>query len=130
MYLWMMLDIIVNITPDVASGLKDRIKLLVSKGLNRFYPKGENVERLVLDYSSICHSLDQLGILAEDAIADVIKSLVLVTHVEFAKMFSDFASDLKNPLMSLDLKGTVMEQIVTAFKTALVQYTLYYLSSQ
>ena len=88
------------------------------------YLKGENVERLVLDYSSICHSLDQLGILPEDATTDVIKGLALVTHVEFAKMFADFASDLKNPLMNLDLKGTVMEQIVTVFETTLVQYTL------
>ena len=32
-YLWMMLDIIINITPDVAAGLKNRIKLFVDKGL-------------------------------------------------------------------------------------------------
>ena len=84
-------------------------------------PKGENVKRLVLDYSSIYHSLNQLGTLPEDAITDAIKGLALGTHVKFAKIFPDFASDLKNPLMNLDLKGTVMEQIVTAFQTALFQ---------
>ena len=33
-YLWIMLDIIGNIPPDVASGLKDRIKLFGLKGLS------------------------------------------------------------------------------------------------
>ena len=58
-YLWMMLDFIINITPDVAAGLKTCIKLFGEKGLNGLYPKVENVERLVLDYGSIRHSLDQ-----------------------------------------------------------------------
>ena len=41
-YLWMMLDIIINITPDVAAGLNTRIKLFGEKGLKGLYPKGEN----------------------------------------------------------------------------------------
>ena len=105
----MMLDIIVNIIHNVASGLNDRIKLFGSNDLSGLHPKGENVEMLVLDYSSIYHSLDQLGILPEDAITDVIKGLALATHAEFAKIFADFASNLKNPLMYFDLKGTMME---------------------
>ena len=57
-YLWLMLHTIINITPDVASGLKDCIKLSATKGLRGLYPKRENVERMVLDYTIICDSLD------------------------------------------------------------------------
>ena len=62
---------------------------------------------MVLDYSSIYHyhSLDQLGILPEDAITGVIKGLALVAHVELAKMFANFASDLKNLLIEGDGDG-------------------------
>ena len=76
----MMLDIIINITPDVADGLKTRIKLFGDKGINGLYPKGENVYRLVLDYGSICHSLDQKGPPPEYAITDVLKGLSLASH--------------------------------------------------
>ena len=44
-YLWMMLYIIINITPDVAAGLKTRVKLFGEKGIKGLYPKVENVER-------------------------------------------------------------------------------------
>ena len=39
-YLWMMLDIIINITPDVAAGLKNHIELFGEKGIKGFYLKG------------------------------------------------------------------------------------------
>ena len=58
-YLWMMLDIIINVTPDIAAGLNTHIKLLGDKGIKGLYPKGENVDMLVLDYGSICHILEQ-----------------------------------------------------------------------
>ena len=38
-YLWLMLDIIVNITPNVAKGLKEQIKLFGEKGLQGMYPR-------------------------------------------------------------------------------------------
>jgi hypothetical protein len=37
-YLWLMLDVIVNITDDVAAGLKSRIKAFGQKGLSGMYP--------------------------------------------------------------------------------------------
>ena len=57
-YLWLMVDVIVNIT-GVAKGLKEHIKLFGQKGLQGMYPMGENVERIVMDYTSICDTLDQ-----------------------------------------------------------------------
>ena len=54
-----MLDITVNITADVAKGLKEHTKLFGQKDLQGMYPTGENVERIVMDYTSICDTLDQ-----------------------------------------------------------------------
>ena len=71
-----MLNIIISITPDVASGLMTRIKLFEEKGLKGLYSKGENFERLVLNYGSICQSLDQQESLPEDTITDVLKRVV------------------------------------------------------
>ena len=71
-----MLNIIISITPDVAYGLKTRIKLFEEKGLKGLYSKGENFERLVLNYGSICQSLDQQESLPEDTITDVLKRVV------------------------------------------------------
>ena len=102
-YLWMMLDIIINITPDVASGLKTRIKLFGDKVLKGLYPKGDNVERLVLDYASIFHSLDQKVSLPEDAITNFLKGLSLDPHEDFAKLFKYFEITLKNPLLNMKL---------------------------
>ena len=79
-YLCMMLDIIINITPDVAAGLKTRIKFFGEKSLKGLYPKGENVERLVLDYGRIFHIIYHQGYLPEDAITDVLKGLYLASH--------------------------------------------------
>ena len=124
-----MLHIIINITPDVASGLKDRIKLFATKGLRGLYPKGENVERMVLDYTSICDSLDQLGILPEDAVGDILQGLSMASHVKFAKMFADYESNLKNPLMMMNLKGMTMEKISMLMETALDQYASYSLAT-
>ena len=62
-YFWLMLDTIINITPDVAASLRKRIKAFGEKGVAGIYPKGKNIERVVLDLSSICHSLNQLGVL-------------------------------------------------------------------
>ena len=58
-YLWLMLDIIGNITTNVAKGLKEQIKLFGQKGLQEMYPTGESVEHMVLDYTSICNTVDQ-----------------------------------------------------------------------
>ena len=88
-YLWLMLDTIVNITADVAKGLKEHIKLFGQKGLQGMYPAGENVERMVMDYTSICDTLDQQKILPDDSIYDIIQGLSLASHVMFSKMFAD-----------------------------------------
>ena len=48
-----MLDIIVNITANVAKGLNEHIKLFGQKGLQQMYSTGENVEHIVMDYTSI-----------------------------------------------------------------------------
>ena len=123
-YLCMMLDIIINITPDVAAGLKICIKLLGDNGLKGFYPKGVNFDSLVLNYGSICHSLDRQGSLLEDAITTVLEVLSLAPHADFVKLFKDFEITLKNPLLNVKLKGTIMDQIVEVIYTVLTQYTL------
>ena len=130
-YLWMILDVIVNITPDVAAGLKARIKTFGQKGLRGVYPRGENVERMVLDISSVADALDQLGVLPEDAVTDIVQGLSLASHIKFAKMFADYASDLKNPLMTaVTLAGdTTFEKISTVLSTALTTYASYCLST-
>ena len=130
-YFWLMLDTIINITPDVAAGLRKRIKTFGEKGVAGIYPKGENIERVVLNLSSISHSLDQLGLLPNDAISDIIKGLAKTTHPNFAKLFANFESNLDNELMtSVSLDGTIMEQIVTVMETALAKYASYNLSGE
>ena len=115
-----MLDIIINITPDVAAGLKTCIKLFWEKGLNGLYPKGDNIYRLVLDYGSICHSLDQKGPLPEDIITGVLKGFSLDYHEDFAKLFRKFEITLKKPLLNVNLEGTVMYQIVEVMENTLM----------
>ena len=118
-----MLDTIINITPGDDASLRKRIKTFGEKGVAGIYPKGENIERVVLDLSSICHSLDQLDVLPDNAISDIIKGLAKTTHPKFAKLFADFESNLDNVLMtSVLLDGTIMEQIVTVMETALAKY--------
>ena len=53
-YIWIMLDIIVNITPDVAKGLKEQLKYIANEGIKGCYPGSENVESLAVDVASIC----------------------------------------------------------------------------
>ena len=125
-----MLDTIVNITADVAKGLKEHIKLFGQKELQGMYPAGETVERMVMDLTSICDTLDQQKILPNDSIYDIIQGLSLASHVKFSKMFANYASDLKNPLMqSVMLTGSVLEQISTVLETALREYASYFLST-
>ena len=126
-YLWLMLDVIVNITDNVTAGLKSRIKAFRQKGLSGMYLRGENVEKMVLDMSSIADALDQLGVLPDDAVTDIVQGLSLASHLKFAKMFADYASDLKNPLMKgVELDGdTAYEKISTVLTTALESYASY-----
>ena len=70
-----MLDIIVNISNDVAAGLKYRIKTFGQKGLSGMYQHGDNVKRMVLEISSIANTLDQLGVLPGDAVTDIVQGL-------------------------------------------------------
>ena len=100
------------------------------KGIKGLYLKGENVESLVLDYGSICHSLDQKGSLPEYAITNVLKGLSMVSHEYFAKFFKDFEITLKNPLLNVKLEVTVMDQIMEVMDTALTQSTSYSLLGQ
>ena len=116
--------------PDVAAGLKTHSKFFGEKGLKGLYPKGENVDRLVMYYGSICHSLGQQGSLPEDAIANVLKGLSLASHEGFAKLFKDFEITLKNPLLNVKLEVKVMDHIVGVMDTTLTQYMPYSLSGQ
>ena len=93
-------------------------------GLKELYPKGVNFDILVLNYSSICHSLDNQGYLLEDAITTVLKVLSLASHADFANLFKEFEITLKNPLLNVKLKGTMMDQIVKVMDTPLTQYIL------
>ena len=93
------------------------------------YPTGENVERMVVDCTSICNTLDQQKILPDDSIYAIIQGLSLASHVKFSKMFADYTSDLKNPLMqSVMMTGTVLNHISPVLETALREYALYSLS--
>ena len=57
--LWLMLNISVNITTDIVKGLKEHMTLFGQKGLQGMYPTGENVEWMVMDYTSICDTFNQ-----------------------------------------------------------------------
>ena len=83
------------------------------------------MDRLVLDYVRICHSLDQQGSLPEDAITDVLKGLSLASHEGYAKLFNYSEITLKNPLLNVNLEGTVIYQIVEVVDTVLTQYMPY-----
>ena len=130
LYLWTILGIIINISPDVAAGLKTRINVFGEKELKGLYPKGENVERLVLYYGSICHNIEQKGSLPEYAISDVLKGFSLASHEDFARLFKDYEINLKNLLLNVNMEGTVMYQIMEVMDTMLMQYTSYSFSSQ
>ena len=65
----------------------------------------------MLDYGSICHSLDHKAPLPEDTITSVLKGLSLDYHEDFAKLFKNFEITLKKPLLNVNLEGTVMDQI-------------------
>ena len=126
-----MLNVIVNITSNVAAGLKTRIKTFGQRGLSGMYLRRENVKRMVLNISSIPNTLNQLsGVLPEDIIADIVQGLPLASHLKFAKIFADCTSDLKNPLMKgVELEGnTAFEKTSTVLATALKTYALYCLS--
>ena len=125
-----MLDIVINITHDIAAGLNTRIKLFVEKGLKGLYPKGKNVERLLLDYGSIRHSIDQKGSLPEYPVTNLLKGLSMASHEDLAKFLMDFEITLKNSLLNVKMEGTVMDQIVEVMDTALTQYTSYSFKSQ
>jgi hypothetical protein len=91
---------------------------------------GENVEHMVMDYTSICNILDQQKILPNKSICDNIQGLSLASHIKFLEMFANFASDMKNPLMqSAILTGLVIEQIATVLEAMLRECTLYSLST-
>ena len=90
--------------------MKKWVKTFGEKGVAEIYPKGENIGCVVLDLSSICHSLNQLGVLPDDTISDIIKGLAKTTHPKFTKLFAGFESNLYNTLMtSVSLEGTIME---------------------
>ena len=67
-YVWLMLDILINVTPDVAKGLKEQLKLFGEKGLKGCYPGGENVEAMANDVLSICEVLERKGCLPEETL--------------------------------------------------------------
>ena len=87
------------------------------------------MERIVLNCTSICDSLDQLGIFPEDAVGDSLPGLSMASHVKFAKMFADYESNLKNPPRMINLKGTPMEKISMLMETVLDQYASYSLAT-
>ena len=57
-YVWLMLDSIAIITANITESLKEHIKFVGQKGFQGVYHKGENVEWMVMDYTSICNTLD------------------------------------------------------------------------
>ena len=84
---------------------------------------GDNVESLVMDCGSICHSLYHQGSLPEDSITDVLKGLSLESHEELSKLFRDLEITLKKPLLNVKIEFTMMDQIVEVMDTAIMQYT-------
>ena len=84
------------------------------KDLQGMYPTRENVERMVMDYTSICNVLDHQKSLPDDPIHAIIQGLSLASTIKFSKIFANYVSSLKNPLMqSVMLTGSVLEQIFT-----------------
>ena len=108
-YIWLMLDIIVNITPDVAEGLKEQLKQLGAKGLKGCYPGNENVESLATDVLSICEVLAQKGCLPDETPYNLLDGLSNSSHLRFAKVFADHRADLDNPMNTTKMEGTILE---------------------
>ena len=100
------------------------------KGLQGMYLTGENVESMVLDYSSIFDTLDQQKMLPDNSIQDSIQGLSLASHVNFLKMSTDYVSNLKKPLLQRKmLPRLVHKQISAVLETTLTEYALYSLST-
>ena len=125
--MWLMLDGIANITNVVAAGLNARIKAFGQKGLSGLYLRRENAKRIVLDMSSIAGAINQLGVLPDNAVTNLIQGLLLAFHLKFSKMFADYASNFKNPLMKgVKLEdNTAFEMISTVLSSALETYASY-----
>ena len=120
-----MLDIIVNITPDVAKGLKELLKQLTDKGTKGCYPGSENVESLAVDVLHICEVLEQKGCLPAETPADLLQGLANMSHERSRKMFADFRADVDNPVNDAELEGTTLEQVIKILKTASAMHALF-----
>ena len=83
----MMLNTIVRITPDVASGLQNKTKLFALKNL-RLYD-GENGETAVMENMAVCTCLFGKDLLPSDAVKDIITGLSLCDHENFSKVLED-----------------------------------------
>ena len=128
-YIWMMLDTIVNITDDVAAALQKKIKSFADKGLRGVV--GENVETACVEVMAVCTRLAEKDLLPKDSVNDIITGLSKCTHKGFSKIFEDFKTSRSNSLMSnVALPGTVLEQINLIFEEALSQYASFSLSSE
>ena len=128
-YIWLMLDAIVKITDDVASGLQKKIKDFGRTGL--FGYVGENVEVARIELLAICSPLAEKNLLQSDSVNDVIEGLSKCSHKVFAKIFSDLATARRNTLMtSVNLNGTTLEQIRTILDEADKHYSSFTLSSE
>ncbi|KAL3768918.1 hypothetical protein ACHAWU_010259 [Discostella pseudostelligera] len=124
-----MLDAIVKITDDVASGLQKKIKDFGRTGL--FGYVGENVEVARIELLAICSRLDEEESLQSDSVNDVIEGLSKCSHKVFSKIFSDLATARRNTLMtSVNLNGTTLEMIRTVLDEADKHYSSFTLSSQ
>lgn len=127
-YWWLMLDAIVKINDDIATGLQQKIKKFATNGLLSY--TGENVEAAQIEIKAICTRLFERDRLPSDAPSDVIKGLTKVSHPEFKKIFEDLLSSQKNTLMpTSNLTGNLIEQIEMLWDEATSHYTTYVLNN-
>ena len=86
---------------------------------------------MVLDMSSIADALNQLDTLPNNASTNTVQGLSLASHLKFAKMFTNCASNLTNTLLKrVKLEGnTTFEKISTVLATTLKTYVSYCVST-
>ena len=71
--MWLMLDVIVNITGGIATNSKAVIILFGQKSLNEMYLYRENIKRFMIDTSFITNVRNHLGVLPNNTALNAFK---------------------------------------------------------
>ncbi len=115
--LWMMLNTIVSMDDIVITAFQEKVREFGEKDLRMYVDK--KVETTSTEISTICTRLAEQNHLPKDSKDLVMKGLSKAEYTEFAKIFGDLVSAIKNsPMFGFLLKGTTLKQITQLFDEA------------